>query len=269
MLTINAESHLDHGLSPAHVAWLLETFKDKDAFFIATVEIPTHLDSVECGLYGPAMGDSPVTEALVHYAVRPSRRCASRIVPLVPRSTRLLTVVAGPSGPIDCLLYTSYGGPAAPREPGDPSIACNDEEALVESRNFWADHALAAPPSFENLALTVHARPDHRFLSLVRSFPVLANYAPGLTEDRLDLSLLDAWAAHEPAAVKTIIAEGRGIYPGSGAVAAARFVLYVWDSNRKWKCGSFDLFQAFACWDREQRAAWRAWAADPLGPWRP
>ncbi len=37
-----------------------------------------------------------------------------------------------------CILYTVYGGPAAPQEPDDPQ--CKDVEA---SRAFWSEHALA------------------------------------------------------------------------------------------------------------------------------
>jgi hypothetical protein len=38
----------------------------------------------------------------------------------------------------DCILYTAFGGPAAPQEPGDPG--CKDPE---KSTTFWRDHALA------------------------------------------------------------------------------------------------------------------------------
>ena len=40
-----------------------------------------------------------------------------------------------------CILYTSYGGPKAPREPGDLTI--ESWEAIVEAREFWAQHALS------------------------------------------------------------------------------------------------------------------------------
>jgi hypothetical protein len=46
--------------------------------------------------------------------------------------------------PVDfsrCVLFTAYGGPAAPREPGDSSIASWEE--LTQSRRFWAQHALS------------------------------------------------------------------------------------------------------------------------------
>jgi hypothetical protein len=105
-----------------------------------------------------------------------------------------------------------------------------------------------------------------RFIALVRSFPVLANHAPGVSADDLDLHLIDGWAAHDPADLKRVIAAGRSPFPGDGAKDAARFVLHVWDSRRAWRCGRFDLFAALCTWDDEQRRAFQAWAANP---WRP
>jgi hypothetical protein len=141
MLEISSASHLDHGLSTAHVAWILAQFPDASAFMIATLELPPELAPVVCALYGPAMGDDPVTEGFVRYVVRGSRQCATRAVSRPVRTTRKLTIIAGPSVDRPCVLYTSYGGPAAPREPGDPSIASWDE--LQASRAFWQAHALA------------------------------------------------------------------------------------------------------------------------------
>lgn len=59
------------------------------------------------------------------------------------RQTRLLTVIAGPHEGDGCVLYTAHGGPAAPREPWDPSLN-DDAAALEESRAFWSVHALSA-----------------------------------------------------------------------------------------------------------------------------
>jgi hypothetical protein len=141
MMKITPESHLDHNLSPAHVAWLTEQFADREAFFVATVTLPDHLREVECGLYGPACGDEPVAEADVTYGIRGTRKCATRFIARPVRMTRTLTVIAGPHGEEKCVLYTSYGGPSAPREPGDTSIA--DWKGVEEARAFWAQHALA------------------------------------------------------------------------------------------------------------------------------
>ena len=47
---------------------------------------------------------------------------------------------------------------------------------------------------------------------------------------------------------------------------AALFVLSVWDSTHRWKCGRFDLHAALAAWDDEHREAFAAWAARPWWP---
>ena len=52
-----------------------------------------------------------------------------------------MTVVAGPDGEIPCRLYTCYGGPCAPREPGDTSLS---DEERAESLAFWLQHALSS-----------------------------------------------------------------------------------------------------------------------------
>jgi hypothetical protein len=111
------------------------------------------------------MGDPPVTEDEVVYTERGTRHWPSRLVERPARPTRLITVIAGPheescptcrgnsSGPGStcpgdhcaggrrrhaCVLYTAFGGPPAPQEPGDPG--CKDP---AESAAFWHDHALA------------------------------------------------------------------------------------------------------------------------------
>lgn len=140
-LEITAASHVDHHLTPAHLAWLQERFKDKEGFFIETLTLPDSLQEVLCGIYGPSVGDEPVAETDVTYVIRGARKCASRMVARPNRPTRTLTVIAGPNDGKPCVLYTSYGGPCAPREPGDPGIASWDD--IVAARAFWAEHALA------------------------------------------------------------------------------------------------------------------------------
>jgi len=53
-----------------------------------------------------------------------------------------VTIIAGPHEGHSCILYTAYGGPAAPREAADPYI--ESEEEREASRAFWAVHALSA-----------------------------------------------------------------------------------------------------------------------------
>lgn len=141
MLKITSDSHLDHGLGPDHIAWLLDRFADKTGFFIETVELPDDLPPIACGLHGPAVGDEPVPEDEVSYAVRGGRPGASRMCSRLPRLTRTISVIAGPHAADPLVLYTAFGGPVAPREPFDPGLMT--EQAKAESRDFWAEHALS------------------------------------------------------------------------------------------------------------------------------
>ncbi len=136
-------SHVDHVLA-AHLRWLEERFRGRTAFFLETVEIPEGLPPLSSALYGPLVGDPPVLEAQaeITYRVRAGRSCASRMILGRPeRPSRLCTVIAGPHEDHPCVLYTAYGGPAAPREPGDTSLATWEE--VLAARAFWAEHALA------------------------------------------------------------------------------------------------------------------------------
>lgn len=164
------DSHVDHGLSEAQLRHLLDRFTDREAFFIETFTLPRELGTVPCGLYGPVMGDPAIREEEVSYARRGTRSWDSRLVDLSPRQQHEVTVIGGPheetcpacggtgrlahghgfgaSVPCDgceggkvkhpCVLYTAFGGPVAPQEPGDPG--CKDPAA---SAAFWREHALA------------------------------------------------------------------------------------------------------------------------------
>lgn len=145
MLKLGKGSHLDHGLTSAQLEWLLARFATRNEFFIATEELPENLGTVESLIWGPIVGDNPVEEMSVFYQIRNGRPCASRMVKRPPRRTSIVTVVAGPTKDEPCVLYTAYGGPAAPREPGDTSIPCwEGPGSVLESRAFWREHALAA-----------------------------------------------------------------------------------------------------------------------------
>lgn len=140
-------SHLDHGLNEDQICYLLERFADRHAFFLETLELPKELGTLDCALWGPTMGDPAILENEVVYTNRQGRSWTSRLVPRSMRKTSLVTVIAGPyeepslcgtariSHP--CVLYTAFGGPPAPQEPGDPS--CKDQ---VTSQAFWREHAL-------------------------------------------------------------------------------------------------------------------------------
>lgn len=139
------DSHF-HGLSARVVGHVLEVCRDGQAefivgdrdapFAIATVTLPEFLGTVPCDLRGPLVGDAPIQEEDVTYAVRPGvsyRTWASRLVALPPTQTRKVTVLASAEG-----VITVFGGPLSPQETGDPNAM--DPNA---SAKFWADHALS------------------------------------------------------------------------------------------------------------------------------
>jgi len=140
-MIITAESHLDHGLTEAQVAHILSVYGTREGFFIETFELPEALGSVPCGLHGPVTGDAAVGEGEVSYETRGDRGWPSRVCERPERGTREVTLIAGPHGDAT-VLYTAFGGPLAPKEPGDPSIPADKEK---ESRDFWAAHALTRP----------------------------------------------------------------------------------------------------------------------------
>jgi len=137
-MDITAASHLDHNLSPAHVAFIRERFGDRTAFFLETVELPEGLPAVPCNLHGPATGSDPVLEAEVFYEVRGARKGPSRMCARPPIQVRTLTVIGGPHEG-RCILFTAYGGPCAPREPWDETL---DSTGYGEAVDFWGRHAL-------------------------------------------------------------------------------------------------------------------------------
>ena len=139
--------HADHGVSEATMLWALEqeiganVAQIARGFFLLTLTLPDGHADLRNSLYGPASGDEPVDESRVHYRRRTPDRPESRMVSEPARPTRLLTII----GTIDedgVTVYTAHGGPAAEREPGDPTLTAGtpEHDAAVA---FWAQHALA------------------------------------------------------------------------------------------------------------------------------
>ena len=135
-ITRHKDSHLDHNLTSEQIKFVLGLDAQEGELTIQTVTLPDHLGTVPCGLYGPVMGDEPVTEAEVSYHVRGERKGKSRlIIGRAPRTTRLLTVISGPHDGLACVLFTAFGGPQAPKEPF--------EDDSDETKAFWNQHALS------------------------------------------------------------------------------------------------------------------------------
>ncbi len=141
-MKIATDSHLDHDLGDAVIAYIVAEFKHiNSGFIIRTIGIPEELGTVPCGIVGPVIGRPPVPEEDVVYVVRGTRSWPSRTLKVKPEKpqVRTVTVIAGPHGDDPCVLYTAYGGPYAPREPGDPDLKPED---YMDSRKFWSEHAL-------------------------------------------------------------------------------------------------------------------------------
>ena len=162
------DSHVDHVLTEVQLRYLRDRFADRDSFFIETITLPVDLGTVPCGLYGPIMGDSPIGEAEVSYARRGDRAWDSRLIDLPTRQQHEVTVIAGPheaectrcntaAGAWNllhradcpdcdgtqkiahaCVLYTAFGGPSAPQEPGDVRAQL---EALESARRALPDRS--------------------------------------------------------------------------------------------------------------------------------
>ena len=143
MLVIHPESHVDHVpasvIEAVKLAWA-DVANPDQRVIIETFELPQEAGTVDCSLYGPVMGDPPISEAEVQYRVRPGRSWPSRMVARPARQARTLTLVAGPHDGHDPVLYTCYGGPPTPQEVHDPNLKEEDRRASVD---FWRDHALA------------------------------------------------------------------------------------------------------------------------------
>lgn len=93
------------------------------------------------------MGDVAIGEGEVSYARRGERAWDSRLVKLPARQQHEVTVIAGPHEEHACILYTAFGGPLAPQEPGDVRAQL---ETLESDRRALPDRS---PESAEHTAL--------------------------------------------------------------------------------------------------------------------
>jgi len=131
--------HADHGVSNEMLQWAVDEIKPT-GFFLKTLTLPDQFPDLMNALYGPSSGDEPVSDSAIHMKKRTEDRPESRMVKLPKRATRLLTVI-GMAGEDGVTIFTAYGGPAAEREPNDPTLKSDEEKAAASS--FWAGHALA------------------------------------------------------------------------------------------------------------------------------
>ena len=138
-MILHKESHTDH-YSPTVINHILTLFKDREGFFIETFELPENFGTSPCHLHGPTTGEEPVSDAEAEMRTREGREGLHRMCDREPGQTQVCTVIAGPHDGEDCVLFTVYPGPLAPKSPNDPSLK---EEEKAESTKFWDAHALS------------------------------------------------------------------------------------------------------------------------------
>ncbi len=93
--------------------------------------------------------------------------------------------------------------------------------------------------------MSIEVSNEYKIRHLAETFLCLQT-APGVLQ--WDATSLDDWAA---------------AFMSSDELHSARFVLGVWNSNLRWKCGSFDLYEAIGEWDTSHRRAFLLWAVSP------
>jgi len=134
--------HADHGLTPEHLSFVDEVLDARKGFFIESFLLPRECGDLQSALYGPSVGDAPVTDSEVVYEVRGNRPGPSRLLDRPTRPCRRM-VVCGISNGDESKVFTAYGTQAkepAPREWWDSGMKPHE---TIEAATFWRDHALA------------------------------------------------------------------------------------------------------------------------------
>ena len=99
--------------------------------------------------------------------------------------------------------------------------------------------------------MTLEISRELRLTLLARSFPTLTEGVPGI--DPWDALVLDRWASTDPAVT-------------SGSLAAARFLLHVWNDQTDWQSGRFSFREAYGAWDGNHWAAMLEFLKTPTFP---
>lgn len=136
-------AHADHGLTPDHVTFVEAAAQAQSGFFILNMEMPDHLDDLPSALYGPSVGDEPITEDEVTYEKRNGRPGPSRLIDRPPRPARRMVIIGLDKGDEGIVIFTAYGtqsAEVAPREWWDTSMKPHE---AAEAASFWSQHALA------------------------------------------------------------------------------------------------------------------------------
>lgn len=135
--------HGDHGLTEEHLKVIDVELADwKGELMMKVITLPEGCPDVPSALYGPSVGDDPVTEDKVKYESRNGRPGKSRLIDLPHRPARNIAML-GARTELGLMLFTAYGTQSdrlSEREWWDNSML--PHEALVAAK-FWCDHALA------------------------------------------------------------------------------------------------------------------------------
>ena len=150
-INVTPKSHTDH-LPSATLNLVLRAVESGEAkcmvpaptFQIHVVTLPEG-QTVPSALRGPVTGEAPVSEDQCHYGTRGGRPNISRLTDLPSAQDNRVTVLIGRDNEdSDWNLFTAYGGPLAPQEPGDPYLPA---EKHADSVAFWSQHALSVDGS--------------------------------------------------------------------------------------------------------------------------
>ena len=136
-------AHDDHGLDATHLTFIDQALAEWDgSFLLKVLELPDECPSLPCSLYGPSVGDEPVTEDQVTYKKRNNRPGPSRLIDAPSRPARNMVVCGMRVEDGTLMLFTAYGTQAdapSPREWWDSGM--KPQEA-IEAATFWSQHAL-------------------------------------------------------------------------------------------------------------------------------
>ena len=134
--------HADHGLNSDHLTFIDHIFTTLEpGFFVESYELPEGCSDLLCALYGPSVGDDPVSDEEVSYEVRGERPGPSRLVERNHRPCRRM-VVCGIAGD-ESVIFTAYGTQASEPTPREWWDAGMKPHEAVEAAKFWSTHALA------------------------------------------------------------------------------------------------------------------------------
>lgn len=144
--------HADHGLENEHFAFIdffiestvwemkgagfVDIEHPSSCLWIEVLTLPEEISSLPSTLYGPEVGDDPITEDMVTYTIRNGRLGPSRLVDLPIREARKVCVVM-----MSGKILTAYGtqmNVSTPREWWDPGMRPLE---TLEAATFWAIHA--------------------------------------------------------------------------------------------------------------------------------